>query len=60
MLLFEKLLDPIRVRFRERLNPYLGNLRQHKLNNNKFTIISNNCWGGMYIVFLIYLMILLL
>lgn len=46
MLLFEKLLDPIRVRFRERLNPYLGNLRQHKLNNNKFTIISNNCWGG--------------
>lgn len=28
-------------------NPILGPLRQKKLNNTDFTIISNNCWGGV-------------
>lgn len=35
-----------KLQVREDLNPYLGSIRQKKLINTKFTIISNNCWGG--------------
>ena len=28
-------------------NPYLGRFRKKRLNNDDFTIISNNCWGGV-------------
>ena len=39
-------IDSYRIPIRERLNPYLGGGRLSKLNNPRFTIISNNCWGG--------------
>lgn len=39
-------LDSAKVKIREKLNPYLAKYRSRKLNNKKFTIISNNCWGG--------------
>lgn len=41
-----KRLDEWRVPIRERLNPYLGQVRIKKISNPEFTIISNNCWGG--------------
>lgn len=45
--LTEKIIDKFRVRFREDiLNPIFGRFRCKFLINNKFTIISNNCWGG--------------
>ena len=31
----------------EKMNPFLGSLRRKELNNTDFTIISNNCWGGV-------------
>lgn len=47
MELLERLADPFRVKFREKfLNPLLGRSRRCCLKNDKFTIISNNCWGG--------------
>lgn len=47
MELLERLADPFRVRFREKLlNPLLGRSRRHNLRSDKFSIISNNCWGG--------------
>ncbi len=30
-----------------KLNPILGTFRQKKLQRTDFTIISNNCWGGV-------------
>lgn len=41
-----KNIDALKIRIREELNPILGGGRRNKLNNSKFTIISNNCWGG--------------
>lgn len=32
---------------REKTNPLFGKLRQKRLNNKDFTIISNNCWAGV-------------
>ncbi|CBK79363.1 Exopolysaccharide biosynthesis protein [Coprococcus catus GD/7] len=29
------------------MNPYLGPIRQKRLTNTDFSIISNNCWGGV-------------
>ncbi len=47
MALLEKVADKFRVRLREKIfNPILGRCRCRYLNNNRFTIISNNCWGG--------------
>ena len=43
------LLQSIQIKFREETNPYLGPLRRkvlEKADKDKFTIISNNCWGG--------------
>lgn len=51
-------LDSAKVKIREKLNPYFAKCRRNKLNNKDFTIISNNCWGGMFIAILIYRMIL--
>lgn len=51
-------LDSAKVKIREKLNPYFAKCRINKLNNKDFTIISNNCWGGMSIAILIYRMIL--
>ena len=39
-------IDSYRIPIREKLNPLLGGARLRKLDNPKFTIISNNCWGG--------------
>lgn len=36
----------IKVKTRERLNPYFAGFRRKQLKNKGFTIISNNCWGG--------------
>ena len=47
------MLDQIRIKTRETLNPYLAPLRRKKLKTEKFTIISNNCWGGMFTVILV-------
>ena len=35
-----------KIRLRELLNPYLAPFRRLGLKTDKFTIISNNCWGG--------------
>lgn len=41
------LFNNIRIKIRERLNPYLGNYRRNKGGVTfPFTIISNNCWAG--------------
>lgn len=40
------LFSAIRIKIREKLNPYLGKLRIKRLDDPNFTIISNNCWGG--------------
>ena len=29
------------------MNPYLGSIRKKRLTNTDFSIISNNCWGGV-------------
>lgn len=39
----ERIISNIKIK----LNPYLGAFRKKKLNNLDFTIISNNCWGGV-------------
>lgn len=36
----------IRIKTREKLNPYLAPLRRMRLKHREFTIISNNCWAG--------------
>ena len=36
-----------RMKLRKMLNPLLGKYRRLGLNNTNFTIISNNCWGGV-------------
>ena len=41
--LFERVISNLK----EIMNPYLGPIRRKKLNNLDFTIISNNCWGGV-------------
>lgn len=41
----------IKVKTRERLNPYFAGFRRKQLKNKGFTIISNNCWGGTFIDF---------
>lgn len=52
MALLEKVADKFRVRLREKIfNPILGRYRCHYLNNNRFTIISNNCWGACLSLF---------
>lgn len=43
------ILQQIHIKIREATNPYLGPLRRkslEKVGKEKFTIISNNCWGG--------------
>lgn len=41
--LFERVKSNIGMK----LNPILGPIRRRNLNNVDFTIISNNCWGGI-------------
>ena len=41
-----ELIDNKRVDIREKLNPKFAPARRRKLKDPKFTIISNNCWGG--------------
>lgn len=36
-------LDALKIRIREKLNPYFGKHRASKLKSTEFTIISNNC-----------------
>lgn len=38
--------EAFRVKFREYMNPIIGPFRRRLLKCKKFTIISNNCWGG--------------
>ena len=40
------MLESIYIKTREFLNKALGKFRRHKLLNQNFTIISNNCWAG--------------
>lgn len=40
--------EAFRVKFREYMNPIIGPFRRRLLKCKKFTIISNNCWGGTY------------
>lgn len=47
MIILEKVIDKFRLELREKIgNPILGWYRRKRLNNSKFTIISNNCWGA--------------
>lgn len=47
MIILEKVIDKFRLELREKIgNPILGWYRRKRLNNSKFTVISNNCWGA--------------
>lgn len=39
--------EGLRLNIRKQIIKYTCNSRQKKLKNKNFTIISNNCWGGM-------------
>lgn len=39
-------IERYKLKIRKKLNPLFAKSRRLKLNNNDFTIISNNCWGG--------------
>ena len=47
--LIDKIRGRITVDIRERTDPYLGKIRQQELVAKKFTILSNNCWGGAFL-----------
>lgn len=47
MSLYWKPVGKAKRRIDDRLNPLLGKTRQRRLRSNQFSIISNNCWGGM-------------
>lgn len=34
-------------KLKQKTNPFFAKSRQKRINNNDFTIISNNCWGGI-------------
>ena len=38
--------SPINARYKSFLRHNLANYRRKKINKTRFTIISNNCWGG--------------
>lgn len=40
-------IEGLRLNIRRQIIKYTCNSRQKKLKNKIFTIISNNCWGGM-------------
>ena len=47
MNVIEKIIDIYRVKFRDKIyNPIWGGQNLKRINYKKFTIISNNCWGG--------------
>lgn len=39
--------NKVRKKIKDIYYKYTGILRQKKIHNKKFTIISNNCWGGI-------------
>lgn len=41
------LIDSLYIKFRNKKNKLLGELRKKKIQNDSFSIISNNCWGGL-------------
>ena len=41
-----RIIKSLRLRLRDLTDPYFGRIRQKKLYNKDFTIISNNCWAG--------------
>ena len=41
------IIERIIHRINKEVEPYFAPLRRKKLNNTDFTIISNNCWGGL-------------
>ena len=43
----KRIIEKIRLKIRKKTNPFLGFFRRMRLNNTDFTIISNNCWGGI-------------
>ena len=43
----EMTLEGIKIRIRNRYIRITASLRQKQLNNKDFTVISNNCWGGL-------------
>lgn len=47
MSFIKRRIDGYRLIIRKKLNPLLGKIRRKALNNKDFTIISNNCWGGI-------------
>lgn len=51
----DNIIDRQRPRIRKYiLNPLLSRLRRKKIRNKRFTIISNNCWGGLVYQFFKY------
>lgn len=41
-----RLLNSLRIRIREVLNPLFAKGRRRRIKDLSFTLISNNCWGG--------------
>ena len=41
-----KILNKLVLEFQNRTNKYFAQYRVRKVNDAKFTVISNNCWAG--------------
>lgn len=39
--------ESINLRINKFIRCHFSNIRKKKIKNTNFTIISNNCWGGM-------------
>lgn len=55
--IFRHVKESLMARVRDYTNPYMGLIRCKFLKNKNITIISNNCWGGIAIGILLFLMI---
>ena len=48
-------IEGLRLRFRNKVYlPLTRNYRRRFLQNEDFTIISNNCWGGLYMKVMVF------
>lgn len=44
--IIQQRINSMKIRVREKMNPYFAKSRQKRLEHTDFSIISNNCWGG--------------
>lgn len=44
--IMQQRINHLKIKVREKMNPYFAKSRQKRLAHTNFSIISNNCWGG--------------